>query len=96
MAMRRGHDRGAVSDEEFRHVVRAASEYYNVQDLDPVGDFEFHAATAPVFHPGGELACTLPIWGPPPGAIPHSSMMSKIDHLVAAAQAATEDLASRS
>jgi hypothetical protein len=73
MAMRRGHDRGAVSDEEFRHVVRAASEYYNVQDLDPVGDFEFHAATAPVFHPGGELACTLTIWGPPPGAIPHSS-----------------------
>lgn len=92
MAMRQSHDRLGVSEDEFRHVIGNAGASYNPVGLDARGNYEFHAATAPVFHPSGELAFTLTLWGPP-GEISHASMMSKIEGLVAAARSSSEALA---
>lgn len=92
MAMRQSHDRLGVSEDEFRHVIGRAGESYNPVGLDPLRNCEFHAATAPVFHPNAELAFTLTLWGPP-GEISYPSMMSKIDGLVTAARLCSEALA---
>lgn len=88
------HSQGTnrISEDELRQVIFAAHSAYNPTDLDPDGDYEFHAATVPVFHPGGDLAFTLTLWGPD-GEISYDAMNDLIDTLVSAGRSATQALA---
>ena len=87
------HSQGSnrITEDEFRRVIHAADGSYNPANLDPDSDYEFHAATVPVFHPDRRIAFTLTLWGPD-GEISYSTMHGLIDLLVSAGDAATEAL----
>jgi flavin reductase (DIM6/NTAB) family NADH-FMN oxidoreductase RutF len=91
-SIRHSHGDDRISEEEFRRVIHAADGSYNPQELDEDGEFEFHAATVPVFHPGGSIAFTLTLWGPD-GTISHLAMRDLIDRLTEAGEAATHAVA---
>lgn len=91
MGLRRSSDSSPEALREFRETIRRASEHYNIEFLSPQRDYEFHAATAPVFHPRHGLAFTLTLWGPP-GSISYDAMMAKIAQLVHAARMCSDAL----
>lgn len=87
------HGTEQVSEDELRKVIHAAHGAYNPSSLDPDGDYEFHAASVPVFRAGGEYAFTLGLWGPG-GEIRYDAMNDLIEDLISAGRAATQALAS--
>lgn len=91
MGLRRARDSSSEALREFRETIRRASDSYNIEFLSPQREHEFHAATAPVFHPRHGLVFTLTLWGPP-GQISYESMMGKIEQLVHTARVCSDAL----
>ncbi|WP_020659110.1 flavin reductase [Amycolatopsis benzoatilytica] len=91
MGDRRGRDASTAAVRAFRQTIRRASQHYNIEFLSPQRAYEFHAATAPVFHPRHGLAFTLTLWGPN-GEIPFDTMMAAIDQLVHASRLCSDAL----
>lgn len=91
MGQRRARDNSAEALREFRDTIRRASDGYNVEFLSPQREYEFHAATAPVFHPRHGLVFTITLWGPS-GLIAYDGMMARIDQLVHAAHVCSDAL----
>lgn len=91
MGHRRSRDPSPEVLREFREAIRRASSSYNIEFLSPQREYEFHAATAPVFHPRHGMVFTVTLWGPG-GLISYDAMMAKIDQLVHTARVCSEAL----
>lgn len=91
MGNRRSRDSSTAALQAFRQTIRRASQNYNIEFLSPQRDYEFHAATAPVFHPRHGLAFTITLWGPG-SEIPYEAMMGKIEQLVHTARLCSDAL----
>ncbi|MBB2893846.1 flavin reductase [Flexivirga oryzae] len=91
MGQRRSRDPSPEALREFREVIRRASANYNIEFLSPQREHEFHAATAPVFHPQHGLAFTLTLWGHG-GSVSYDTMRATIDQLVHTARVCSDAL----
>lgn len=72
-------------------VVNAAAETFNVVDVEPDQEYEFHSATAPVFDKDGVCVFSLTVWSRE-GTTRGSDINAIIERLTRAADAASQDL----